>query len=214
MKKFFAIFFAIILVGAGFIYFTYFKSGKKTPKGPKPVAMTVSAHSAGFNESVRASLQSYYDLSEAFVSWNDAEVKRLAFQLSKALDSLQLDELKVDSTGIYESALDPLSNAKAEASSIMVSEDWEARRVAFRQLSENLRLLLIIVKYDQEKIYWQECPMAFNDEEAANWLSKTEEIRNPYLGTSHPKYKATMLTCGSSKETINFMKSADTKPAE
>ena len=205
MKKFFAIFFAIILIGAGYIYFTYFRGGKKIPKGPKPVPMAVSKHSNDFNLSVKQAISNYYQLSEAFVNWNEEATKQHALALAKSLDSLRIDELKSDTTGLYETALDPLGNAKAEASTILVAGDWEARRRAFKNLSENIRLLMIVVKYDQEKLYWQECPMAFNGDEAANWLSPTIEVRNPYLGTQHPEYKATMLECGAPRDTINFM---------
>lgn len=205
MKKFFAIFFAIIIIAAGYIYFTYFRGGKKAPKGPKPVPMAVSKHSTGFNASVKVAITAYYDLSEALVNWNLEATNQHALALAKSLDSLKIDELKADTTGIYETALDPLGNAKAEASTILVASDWEARRRAFKNLSENIRLLMIVVKYDQEKLYWQECPMAFNGDEAANWLSPTVDVRNPYLGTSHPKYKASMLECGAPKDTINFM---------
>lgn len=205
MKKFFAIFFAIILIGAGYIYFTYFKGGKKNPKGPKPVPMAVSKHSDVFNASVKEALADYYSLSEALVNWNLEATNSSAKELALALDSLRIDELKQDTTGIYESAIDPLSNAKLEASNILVAADWDARRRAFQTLSDNLRLLFIVVKYDQEKMYWQECPMAFNDSEAANWLSPTKEVRNPYLGTQHPVYKDGMLHCGAPKDTINFM---------
>ncbi|MBO9657999.1 MAG: DUF3347 domain-containing protein, partial [Chitinophagaceae bacterium] len=55
-----------------------------------------------------------------------------------------------------------------------------------------------------EKIYWQECPMAFGEDQSGFWLSKTDSVRNPYLGTSHPKYKDGMLHCGAPKDTINF----------
>jgi hypothetical protein len=46
--------------------------------------------------------------------------------------------------------------------------------------------------------------MAFNDTETAQWLSKTEDIRNPYLGLHHPKYKSGMLECGEVKDSIDY----------
>lgn len=205
MKKFFAIFFAIIIIGAGYIYFTYFRGGKKAPKGPKPVPMAVSKHSASFNSSVQEALDAYYDLSEALVEWNEASSSAAAAKLHTALDSLKVEELKVDTTGIYESALDPLANARQAVAAIESGTDWEPRRRAFMNLSENLRLLMIVVKYDQAKLYWQECPMAFNDTEAAYWISPTADVRNPYLGLKHPKYKDGMLECGSPKDSLNFM---------
>ena len=205
MKKVFAILAVLIILFAGTIYFIYFRGGKRGPRGPKPVPMAVSKHSPGFNQSVKTLLKSYYDMSEAFVNWDSAGVNRFAEQLKLGLDSLRLDELKVDTTGIYESALDPLNNARAETVGILSNSSLDMKRTALNNLSENIRLLLIVVKYDQEKLYWQECPMAFGADRPGNWLSQTAVIRNPYLGTRHPAYKDDMLVCGETKDTLNFM---------
>jgi len=200
MKKFFAILGILIVLFAGSIWFIYFRGGKKRPKGPKPISLTVSKHSDVFNQSVATLLGDYYSLSEAFVTWDTGSVNTSAQALKTSLDSLKVDELKVDTTGIYESALDPLANAKSAADSIIGNAAIAGKRVFFNTLSENLRLLFIVVKYDQGKLYWQECPMAFGDDKPGNWLSKTDAVRNPYLGN-----KGSMLECGAPKDTINFM---------
>ena len=204
MKKFFAILGIILLLLAGYIWYT-FKSGGKGPKGPKPVSLAVSKHSPAFNQSIQSLLDSYYSLSEGFVNWDTAAIVRYGHSLKTALDSLKVEELKVDTTGIYESALDPVANAKNETDNILKELSIDKKRTAFNLLSENLRLLFIVVKYDQGKLYWQECPMAFGEGTTGNWLSKTDEVRNPYLGTKHPEYKDDMLHCGGPKDTINFM---------
>ncbi len=207
MKKVLAILGILVVILAAFLWYT-FKGGKKRVKGPKPVALAVSQHSPAFNESVQGLLDAYFGLSEAFVKWDTAAVTNQGAALKTALDSLKIDELKADTTGIYESALDPLANARNEASNILANPSIDEKRVAFNSLSENLRLLFIIVRYDQGKLYWQECPMAFDDERPGYWLSKTDAVRNPYLGTSHPKYKDGMLNCGGPRDTINFMQPA------
>ncbi len=61
------------------------------------------------------------------------------------------------------------------------------------------------VNYEGPKLFLQNCPMAFNDTESANWISNSEEIVNPYLGKNHPKYKGGMLHCGEIKDTIKAM---------
>jgi len=213
MKKFFAILLLIILVAAGSIYFIYFRGGKRNPKGPKPVPMAVSKHSDTFNSSVQQVLTTYYGLSEALVNWDTTATTAKAMGLQQALDSLRLDELKADTTGIYQSALDPLQNARSATATLLQAGDMEARRHAFQNISENIRLLIIVVRYDREKLYWQECPMAFGEDEAANWLSKSPEIRNPYLGLHHPEYKDGMLGCGETKATIDYT-AADTSHAK
>lgn len=204
MKKVFAILGILILLLAGYIWYQ-FKGGKKRQKGPKPVALAVSKHSPAFNQSVQTALTAYYSLSEAFVNWDTAAVAQQTQALQSALNGVKIDELKVDTTGIYESALDPLNNAKSEAANIISQPNIDAKRTSFNNLSENLRILFIVVKYDQSKLYWQECPMAFGEGRSGYWLSKTDAVRNPYLGTKHPEFKASMLECGGPKDTINFM---------
>ncbi len=210
MKKVFAILLIVILLVAGYFWYS-FSGGKKRVKGPKPVALAVSKHSPAFNESVQSVLDAYYSVSEALVNWDTTAVVNHANELRTALDSFRIDEMKGDTTGIYESALDPLSNSKNEVNTILTDPSLDTKRTAFNNLSENLRLLFIIVKYDQSKLYWQECPMAFNDDQPGHWLSKTEAVRNPYLGTKHPKYKDGMLNCGGPKEVIDFVVADTTK---
>ncbi len=204
MKKFFAILGIILLLFVAYIWYT-FKSGGKGPKGPKPVSLAVSKHSPAFNQSIQTVLDAYYSMSEGFVNWDTVAVARHAQELKTALDSLKVEELKVDTTGIYESALDPVAMIKNETDNILKDPSIDKKRTSFNLLSENLRLLFIIVKYDQGKLYWQECPMAFGEGNAGNWISKTDAVRNPYLGTKHPEYKDGMLQCGGPKDTINFM---------
>jgi hypothetical protein len=204
MKKVFAILGILLLLFAGYIWYA-FKGGKKRVKGPKPVSLAVSKHSPVFNQSVQSVLDAYYNISEAFVNWDTTAITMRGNELKTALDSLKIEELKVDTTGIYESALDPLANSKNETANILKEPSLDTKRTAFNNLSENLRLLFIVVKYDQGKLYWQECPMAFGEDQPGYWLSKTDAVRNPYLGTSHPKYKDGMLKCGGPKDTINFM---------
>ena len=204
MKKVLAVLGILVVVLAAFFWFT-FKGGKKREKGPRPVALSVSKHSPAFNQSVQEVLDAYYSLSEALVNWDSDAVAAESQKLKTSLDSLKIEELKVDTTGIYETALDPLANARNEAATISTAQDIDEKRTAFNNLSENLRLLFIVVKYDQGKLYWQECPMAFGDNQPGYWISKTDEVRNPYLGTKHPKYKDRMLNCGEPKDTINFM---------
>lgn len=205
MKKVFAILGIIILLLAAYIWWVFNKGGKKRDKGPEPVALAVSKHSPAFNQSVQQVIDAYYRMTEAFVNWDEPEVTQHATTLKSALDSLKIEELKIDTTGIYESALDPLASAKNQAATIISAPSIDEKRAALNNLSENLRLLFIVVKYDQGKLYWQECPMALGEDQPAYWLSQTDAVRNPYLGTKHPKYKATMLTCGEPKDTINFM---------
>ena len=206
MKKVFLILLVLILIAAGYLLWLFkFRSGSRGPSGPPPVPLAVSKHSDAFNQSIQTMLNAYYSLAEGLVQWDTAAVSKYGQELKTALDSVKIEELRKDTTGIYESALDPLGNARSEASNIIANPSLDAKRTAFNALSENLRLLFIISRYDREKIYWQECPMALGEDQPGHWLSRNDSVRNPYLGINHPQYKATMLNCGGPKDTINFM---------
>lgn len=205
-------FIAIILLLTGAIRYLFFSGSGSNNSEPKPVPLTVSKHSDTFNQSVQTMLNAYYQMTEAFVNWDTAGINKYGTDLKTALDSFKADELQKDSA-IYITVLDPLSNARIEAESILKDPSIAEKRGSLNLLSDNIRSLLVIVKYDQAKLYWQECPMAFGEERPGNWLSKTVDVRNPYLGIKDPKYGSDMLECGGPKDTINFMIADTTKKA-
>ena len=197
--------FAILLLAVGLLQFFIFGNKKSSNNsGPKPPPLAVSKHSEAFNKSIGSLLSAYYDMTEGFVNWDTAVISKAGDNLKFAFDSLNLDEIKKD-TLIYQTALDPYNNAKNELEAILADPSLAEKRGSLNILSDNIRNLLVIVKYDGAKVYWQECPMAFDDDKPGNWLSKTKDVRNPYLGTKDPKYGNSMLECGGPKDTINFI---------
>jgi len=204
MKKLLAIIGILVLFAAGYLLWAFkFRTGSKQDKGPEPVPLAVSKHSAEFNQSAEKLLNAYYDMTEAFVNWDSSKVNGTATALQTALLELKVEELAKDSV-IYQSALDPITNAKSQISSIISEPTMDKKRVALNNLSDNLMQLMVTIKYDRAKMYWQECPMAFGEDSPGFWLSKTDAVRNPYMGLHHPQYKAGMLECGGPKDTINF----------
>ena len=199
MKKLFLI--LLLLVAAYLIYKYAFK--KDEPKGAAPQSLAVSAHSEAFNTSVDAMLKNYFAMTDGFVNWDSSAVNKNAAALLESVGKLDMEDLKKDSI-IYQTALSPVENLKSNAGAIISEGDWTAKRYALRDLSDNLRNFLITVKYDADPVYWQECPMAFGEGNSGNWLSKDEAITNPYLGKKDPKYGASMLSCGETKQKIDF----------
>ncbi|MEJ7675817.1 MAG: hypothetical protein WKF59_24700 [Chitinophagaceae bacterium] len=119
-----------------------------------------------------------------------------------AIDSIKIDELKKDTTGIFQSAQLLMGDIKSNADAILKETDITEMRQDFRMVSENLFPLLKTIHYEGVKLYWQNCPMAFGEGKDASWISSTEEIINPYLGKNHPEFKGSMLHCGEIKDTI------------
>jgi hypothetical protein len=183
----------------------YFFVTRKTPKeeGPKQQPLSVSKHTDSFNVAVNKVLASYYALTNDFVNWDSVAVSNHASDLKANLEAVNFDELKKD-TIIHQTAVTFIDASKGELETILQPADLTTKRHALNNLSDNMYNLLRTIHYDRSKIYLQECPMAFNDTEPGVWLSKTDAVKNPYLGLHHPKYKGGMVECGGPKDTLNY----------
>ncbi|MFT4095271.1 MAG: hypothetical protein QM640_16695 [Niabella sp.] len=201
MKKLLLI---VILVAAAFLIYKYaFKKNAANNEKEAPRSLAVRAHSREFDQSVNDMLSGYYGLTDGFVNWDSAAVNTQAARLETALKGVKTDELRKD-TAIYQTALFPLDNAKGNVSTILTGNGWEEKRRGLQELSENLRMFLITIKYNKDTVYWQECPMAFGENTIGNWLSAKATVVNPYLGRKDPQFGATMINCGETKEKIYF----------
>jgi hypothetical protein len=199
MKKLLAIIFlAVILFG---IYWMFFKKSSHE-SGPKQEPLKVGVHSTEFNKSIIAAVFGYTDLKDAFVDADTLKIKARTKKFSLMLDSIKMDELKKDTTGIFQSAQLQVSDMKANVNALLMESDLTEMRKAFRDVSENLYPFLTTIHYEGPKLFWQNCPMAFGEGKEASWISSTKEILNPYLGKNHPEFKGTMLHCGEIKDSI------------
>ena len=195
---FVVILFVALVIG---VWWLFFKE-KSHNSGPKQQPLKVGIHSGEFNKSIGVVIAQYLSLKDAFVNADTSTIKAEEKKLIAAIDSIKIDELKKDTTGIFQSAQAQLSDIKSNADAILKEKDITEMRQDFRMISENLFPLLKTIHYEGVKLYWQNCPMAFGEGKDANWISNTEEIFNPYLGKNHPEFKGTMLHCGEIKDTI------------
>lgn len=202
MKKL-ALLIVLALAGVLTYYLIYSKKNKPVDESPKQQPVAVSKYSPAFVTSVNDALKNYYALSEAFVNWNAAGIDSGAASLQQSLDKISFEELKKD-TVIYQTAISYVDGFKADLATITGKSDLSVKRETFNTFSQNFYDLLRTVRFDGSKIFLQECPMAFNDNEPGIWLSDKADIRNPYLGTQHPKYKGGMLECGETKDSLDF----------
>lgn len=193
----------LLLAGAGIIAWLILARPEKKPATDKQEAIAVSKHSGGFNQAVTGALNDYEKLSEQFVNWDSAAVNTTAQTLINNLNRIPLDELKKDSSGIYETAILFIDNARGDAQTIATEKNIRPQREAFNSLTDNFYQFLNTVRFDRQPLYLQECPMAFDDTKPGLWLSEKEQIRNPYLGLHHPTYGKAMLSCGETKTTLN-----------
>ena len=205
MKRFLVV--LVVLALAALILWKFVFKKEKRSSGPPPQGLTVSKHTDSFNQSMMAAMDSYYTLTESFVNWDTAKINSSLTQFKTSVDGIRIQEMEKD-TAIYPTVHSQWESIKAEIMGMQADTGLYERKEDLNSLSQQLFDLLRIVKYDAAKVYYQECPMALNNyESSAFWLSpkgENKERRNPYLGLYDPKYGRAMLTCGTTRDSINF----------
>ncbi len=146
---------------------------------------------ATFQEQVVRTLQAYLKVKDAFVASDAAQVKLEATNLKKILKAIDVKMLNGPALNDWSNYANNLDMALTE---ILATEDIEAQRTAFSNLSDNLYKSIKAYGLGTTTAYYEFCPMAFNDQ-GAYWLSDSKEIRNPYFGDK-------MLTCGRVTEEL------------
>jgi Cu(I)/Ag(I) efflux system membrane fusion protein len=195
MKK---VLIAIILLAA-IGYGGYYFFGKKETKNTEPESqpLSISKNSGAFNQSYQGLMTSYYNLKDALVASDSVKANAASKELVIHSDSLKINEIMGDSTGmIKETAKTFTATISGSAQALMRENTLAAKRKEFEMLSDALWSLTRTVKYDGEKVYYQYCPMAF-DNKGAYWLSNQTVIRNPYFGDE-------MLECGKVEDSLDY----------
>jgi len=198
----------IVLIAISFgIYWFMVRPKKDTSENtPAPDApLAISGKTDAFTTGMSSLMTTYYSLRDAFVNWDTVAVNKAATEIQAKADGLPIGDFKAD-INLVNTAKSFSESVSAEAKGIVGETNIEQKRRSFHTLSEHLYNLIRTVQYTGEVIYHQRCPMAFNDDEEAFWLSNSNKIMNPYLGTSHPKYKASMLHCGDISDSLDFTK--------
>jgi hypothetical protein len=186
------------------VYFLlFYKKGDTKDPSPKQEPLAQSRNSDTFNTPFNDMLNSYFDLKNALVNWDTAKASASANNLVTLAEQVPYDNLKADTT-IVATAKSFSDNVVAEAKGVASENTIEEKRRSFYTLSENLYNLIRTVHYDQQVIYHDKCPMAFNDTEEGYWVSNTREIVNPYLGKKHPHYASGMIGCGSIEDSVDY----------
>jgi len=206
MKK---LFIGILILGAILIAVDkiFFSKKNSADSQPKQEALVISKNPETFNVSFEKLLNSYFSLKDAITEYDTTKANAVAKELVVFADSLKTDEIKGDSTGVIkQTAADFAGTISGSAKGLIGEPDLIKKKREFQLISEGLYNLIRTVKYDRQKLYHQHCPMAFNDDEEAWWISNSNKIINPYLGRKHPKYKATMEGCGDITDSLDFSK--------
>jgi len=168
----------VLIIGIIAWYLTAGK-GKRVFSKSKSAAIKVSKHSPQFNESIEEVMEKYYKLTNNFVKEDTGSINNTAAQLKLALENLKVDELKKD-TAIYETASGIWDNTKTEIAGMLSDPSLQSKRESLNLFSNELFTLVLTIRYDLSKLFWQECSSAFGDDTPGNWLSSSEQSENPY----------------------------------
>lgn len=193
----------VIVAAIVYAYFAFFKKKDDQPKQPKVDPIAVKTHSAAFNTAVDKAVTDYLSIKNAFVDADTTLAKAGARALIASLDSIPLAELDKDKVAVSATAKASIEDIKSNALSLLMQTDLTEMRKDFNMVTQMMYPSFFqAVNYEGEKLYLEHCPMAFDNDQGADWLSNSSEIVNPYLGKNHPKYKGTMLGCGEVKDSV------------
>lgn len=202
MKKFLGL---VVFVFAAWAVWWFFikEDGPAQPKAPKQQPITLNKNSEIFNTRLNDLMYSYLKLKDALVQSDTATARIQSGNFQQLLDSIPYAELQNDSAKIVEGVELIVKDLKHHSNSIFIAQSLQNMRSHFSSLSDLLYPgFLKMVNYEGDVLYVQHCPMAFNGDQGANWLSRESEIMNPYLGKDHPIYKGGMLHCGEVLDSI------------
>jgi Cu(I)/Ag(I) efflux system membrane fusion protein len=148
--------------------------------------------SSEFQDQLKVVFNDYINLKDALVKDDSKKVivdaKAIVVNLAKVDMKLLSDSNAHNQWMTIEKKLKSSSNSISNMVSI------KEQRMEFKQLSSLLTSAVQIFGIN-EKVYNQYCPMADNNK-GAYWLSKEEQVFNPYFGDA-------MLKCGSVKQVID-----------
>ena len=187
----------VVLVIAAFVTYLIRDNKPDGPKAEKPKPLSVGQKSGAFNDSFNELLTAYFSVKDALVESDTVKANAAAVNLAKASESLKTDEITGDSTGMIKATAKSFAGTiTGSALGLKGEKNIENKRQEFEMISDALWSLTRTVKYEGQKVYYQFCPMAF-DNKGAYWLSKDANIRNPYFGDK-------MLTCGSTQDSLEY----------
>jgi len=133
-------------------------------------------------------LKDYFNLKDALVSDDEAKAKELGAALEKSLENLDVSKYTDEQqTELKEIIEDAVEHAEHISKSPMAHQ-----REHFKILSKDVTDMVVITG-TANTLYEQFCPMY---DKGSSWLSKSEEVRNPYYGSR-------MLKCGKVQKEIN-----------
>ncbi len=204
MKKLPLVLLILVLSIAGYVVYKFSTNKSGGFDGEQAKKLEMKSATPLFDEGIKAMMVSYFTMKEAFVNADTAAAKAACTAMVAVIDSIKMDELKNDTSGLINTVQPLLNDVKSNAMSLQAQTVIKEMRMDFKQVNLQMFDLLRAINYKGENLYWQSCPMAFDGDKEASWIdTKSGKGRtNPYLGKNDPKYGSGMLNCGEDKDSI------------
>lgn len=170
-------------------------NNKQTNTDTKDTSANISPEMGKPNKAFAfdAVTKDYLKLKNALVEDNDKLAAEAGKTLVTSLETVDKTLLSTEQAKVFQ---DIQADAKEHAEHIGSNVgNIKHQREHFETLSTEIYDLLKADKANGQKLYYDNCPM-YNKGKGGNWISETQEIKNPYYGKS-------MLDCGSLKEELN-----------
>ena len=145
----------------------------------------------GFKIQLQEVFEQYLTLVDTLIESNAEKASSSATNIKTTLDKVDMSLLKGDAHMKWMEHLGIMVKLLKE---IKDTKDIEVQRTAFSLLSDAIYQSIKHFGITGMNAFYQFCPMA-NDGKGAFWLSRSEEILNPYYGES-------MISCGETREEL------------
>ena len=166
--------------------------------GNTPQNTDHSVHSKSITISSKAKeelnplFNSYFKLKDALVNDNLDNAVSASKDMSTVLRKVNMGVFTGEAHNVWMKHSSVLEKELRKAGS---TDEIGKMRVLFKNISDQMVMLIKTFGAIDKPVYVDYCPMANNDK-GAEWLSTEKEINNPYFGTS-------MIKCGEVKQEIN-----------
>ncbi|NLP59027.1 MULTISPECIES: DUF3347 domain-containing protein [Lutibacter] len=142
------------------------------------------------NSSSSEIIDAYLQLKNALTEDSKDKAAEAGNKILTAFSNFDMTKLSDEQHMTY---MEIMENSKEHAEHIIKSP-IDHQREHFEELSKDVNDLIELIGTDKT-LYVDFCPM-YNNNKGAMWLSETETIKNPYLGSNMP-------TCGNIQKKIN-----------
>jgi Cu(I)/Ag(I) efflux system membrane fusion protein len=143
------------------------------------------------NDHIGKLLGVYFDIKDALVSDNFQSANRSLSLFEEEVNSSSEMNIHPSHAQQHDAHHDMMKEAVTSATS---AENIAQLRGSFDEITNELLKAIENQGYSEGTLYVQFCPMQ-NDGKGAKWISREENIMNPYFG-------AQMLKCGSNLDKI------------